>query len=128
MAQPPYLKFVVRLQRMRNQLTSERQKYLLPHLRPPTATAYEADRDALTAQFDAAEAMLKEIHAETNAVRIAMEEQKEKVDKTTEEINIIIAEMRNDEAKTRDELREMREEVGNVRDMLPKVRRFLLYV
>lgn len=95
----------------------------MPHLRPPSATAYEEDRDALTAQFDAAEAMLKEIQAETNAVRIAVEEQKERVDKTTEEVQSVVKEMREGEVKTRDELRELREEVQNIRDMLPKASR-----
>ncbi|KAF8912725.1 hypothetical protein CPB84DRAFT_1759340 [Gymnopilus junonius] len=90
------------------------KKYLLPHLQPPTATAYEEDRDALNAQFDAAEALLKEIQNETSAVRAAVEEQKEKIDQTTED-------MREGETKTRDEMREIREEVSNIREMLPKM-------
>jgi peroxin-14 len=97
------------------------QKYLLPNLRPPTATAYEEDRDALTVQFDAAEALLKEIQAETAAVRLAVDEQKEKVDKTTQEVETVVKEMRDGESRTRDEMREIREEVNNVREMLPKV-------
>jgi peroxin-14 len=97
------------------------QKYLLPNLRPPTATAYEEDRDALTAQFDAAEALLREIQAETVAVRSAVEEQREKVDKTTEDVAAVVKEMRDGELKTRDEMREIREEVNNVREMLPKM-------
>lgn len=97
------------------------QKYLLPHLQPPNSTAYEADRDALTAQFDAAEALLKEIQLETAAVRTAVEEQKEQVDKTTNDVQLVVKEMRDGEVKTRDELREIREEVNNVREMLPKV-------
>ena len=98
------------------------QKYLLPNLRPPAASAYEEDRDALTAQFDAAETLLKEIQAETAAVRNAVEEQKERVEKTTEEVESMVREMREGEIKTRDEMREIREEVDNIREMLPKVR------
>ncbi|KAH7931049.1 hypothetical protein BV22DRAFT_1101415 [Leucogyrophana mollusca] len=97
------------------------KKFLLPHLRPPTATAYEQDRDALTAQFDAAEALLKEIQAETAAVRAAVEEQKERVDKTTADVESVVAEMREGEVKARDEMREIREEVANIREMLPKM-------
>ncbi|KAH7915816.1 peroxisomal membrane anchor protein conserved region-domain-containing protein [Hygrophoropsis aurantiaca] len=96
------------------------KKYLLPHLKPPTATAYEQDRDGLTAQFDAAEALLKEIQAETAAVRVAVEEQKAKVDKATGDVESIVIEMREGEVKTRDEMREIREEVANIREMLPK--------
>ena len=93
----------------------------MPHLQPPSATVYEDDRDALTAQFDAAEALLKEIKAETAAVRAAVEEQKERVDKTTEDVEAVVREMRDGEAKTLDDLREIRDEVDNIRDMLPKV-------
>lgn len=75
----------------------------------------------MSAQFDAAEALLKEIQAETAAVRAAVEEQKEKVDKTTQDVDAVVKEMREGEIQTRDEMREIREEVNNIRDMLPKV-------
>jgi peroxin-14 len=97
------------------------QKYMLPHLKPPTATAYEQDRDALTAQFDAAEALLKEIQAETASVRAAVEEQKEKVDKATKDVEAVVVEMREGETKARGEMREIRDEVENIREMLPKM-------
>ena len=75
----------------------------------------------MTAQFDAAEALLKEIQAETAAVRTAVEEQNEKVTKVTQEVETVVKDMRDGEARTRDEMREIREEVNNVREMLPKV-------
>ncbi|KAF5355873.1 hypothetical protein D9756_003817 [Leucocoprinus leucothites] len=97
------------------------QKYLLPHLQPPTASAYEEDKDALNAQFDAAEALLKEIQNETAAVRVAVEEQKTKIDRTTQDVEAVVNEMRQAESRTRDEMREIKEEVNNVREMLPKM-------
>ncbi|EDR15619.1 uncharacterized protein LACBIDRAFT_300717 [Laccaria bicolor S238N-H82] len=97
------------------------KKYLSPHLQPPNSSAYEEDRDALTAQFDAAEALLKEIQNETAAVRAAVEEQKDKIDQTTEDVKAVVSEMREGELKTRDEMREIREEITNVREMLPKM-------
>ncbi|EJD03873.1 uncharacterized protein FOMMEDRAFT_106129 [Fomitiporia mediterranea MF3/22] len=97
------------------------RKYLLPHLRPPTSTAYEADRDALSEQFDAAEKMLKEIQAETAAVRQAVEEQKVKVEQTTQDVDACVKEMREGESRTRDEMREIREEINSIREMLPKM-------
>ncbi|KAJ8469443.1 hypothetical protein ONZ45_g16888 [Pleurotus djamor] len=96
------------------------RKYLLPHLQPPSSTAYEGDRDALTAQFDAAEQLLKEIQSETAAVRTAVEKQQEEIDTTTKEVNAMVKEMRDGEVKTRDEMREIRDEVNTIRDMLPK--------
>ncbi|KAI5123782.1 hypothetical protein M0805_000370 [Coniferiporia weirii] len=97
------------------------RKFLMPHLQPPSSTAYEADRDALTEQFDAAEALLKEIQAETAAVRQAVEEQKVKVEQTTQDVDECVKEMRQGEVKTRDEMREIREEVNSIREMLPKM-------
>jgi len=97
------------------------KKYLQPHLQPPSTTAYEQDRDALTAQFDAAEALLKEIQAETAAVRAAVSDQKEKVDQATSDVKAAVTEMRDGEAKTRDEIREIRDEVNTIREMLPKM-------
>jgi peroxin-14 len=98
------------------------QKYLLPFLQPPNSTVYEEDRDALTVQFDAAEAILKDIQSESAAVRVAVEEQKTMIDKTTANVEAVVKEMRDGENRTRDEMREIRDEVNNVREMLPKVR------
>nr|GAT54916.1 predicted protein [Mycena chlorophos] len=97
------------------------KKYLLPHLQPPTSTAFEADRDALTAQFDAAEALLKEIQAESAAVRVAVDAQKERIDETTKNVDAMVQEMRDGDAKTRDEMREIRDEINSIREMLPKM-------
>ncbi|KAJ3787999.1 peroxisomal membrane anchor protein conserved region-domain-containing protein [Lentinula aff. detonsa] len=97
------------------------KKYLSPHLQPPETTVYEDDRNALTAQFDAAETLLKEIQSETATVKQAVEDQKEKVDKTTKDVEAVVSEMRNAEAKARDEMREIRDEVNTIRDMLPKM-------
>ena len=94
----------------------------MPHLQPPTSTAYEEDCEALAAQFDAAEAVLKEILVETEAIRGAVERQKEQVDKTTQDVEAIVKEVRDGEEKAREGMREIREEINNIREMLPKVR------
>jgi peroxin-14 len=75
----------------------------------------------LTAQFDAAEAVLKEIRAETSAVKTAVESQQEKVDKATADVEAVMQQMREGESRARDEMREIREEVNNIREMIPKV-------
>jgi peroxin-14 len=93
----------------------------LPHLIPPSATAYEADRDALTAQFDAAAELIKDIQSEAVASRSIVEEQREKVDSALDKLQIAINETKEGEARAKADLREIRDEVNNVRDMLPKV-------
>ncbi|GJJ08774.1 hypothetical protein Clacol_002993 [Clathrus columnatus] len=97
------------------------RKYLLPHLQPPTVTAYEADKDALNAQFDAAEALLKELQEETKAVRVASENQQARIEQTTSEVDAAVKEMRENEARTRNEMREIRQEIDTIQDMLPKM-------
>ncbi|KAF9822042.1 hypothetical protein IEO21_00036 [Rhodonia placenta] len=97
------------------------KKHVMPHLQPPSATEYEADKDALSAQFDAAEALLKEIQAESAAMKQAVDQQNEKVERATQEVETLVREMRDSEVKTRDEMREIRDEVNNVREMLPKM-------
>lgn len=64
---------------------------------------------------------MKEIQADTIAVKTAMEDQKQKVDKAVTDVEDAVKEMREGEVKNRDEMREIREEVNNIRDMLPKV-------
>lgn len=97
------------------------KKYLQPHLQPPTTTIYEDDRDALTAQFDAAEERLKEIQAETEAIRASVDAQHEKIEQTTSQVQSVVQDMKEGEQKTRNELREIREEIDTVREMLPKM-------
>jgi peroxin-14 len=75
----------------------------------------------LTAQYDAAETLLKEIQAETVAVRAAVDEQSGLVDKAVHNVEDACKEMREGEARTKDEVREIREEVNNIRDMIPTV-------
>jgi len=97
------------------------RKYLLPHLKPPSASAYELDHDALTAQFDEVSKLISSIESETSAQRSALEEQREKVDNAIDKLQLAINETRDAEARTKADLRDIREEVNNVREMLPKM-------
>lgn len=97
------------------------KNYMFPHLKPPTVSAYEADKEALTAQFEAAEQILKEMQAETQAMKATLEEQREKVDTAVQEVTEAVEEMRKGETEVRDEMREIRAEVNNMQEMLPKM-------
>ena len=84
-------------------------------------TAYEADKEALTAQFDAAETLLKEMQASTVDMQSQLETQRIKVDAVVDNLNRAVEEMRSGEQEVRDEMREIRSEVNNMQQMLPKV-------
>lgn len=88
---------------------------------PPTLTAYEADKEALTAQFDAAEALLKEMQASTVDMHNHLETQRVKVDAVVDDLNRAVEEMKSGEQEVRDEMREIRGEVNSMQQMLPKV-------
>ena len=98
------------------------KKFLFPYLQPPASTVYEADKDALSAQFDAAEAILKEIQAETKYMHTALQEQTSKINQTTEEVGSAVRELRDNDVKTRTEIQEIKEEIVSIRELLPKVR------
>ncbi|KIM32711.1 hypothetical protein M408DRAFT_326457 [Serendipita vermifera MAFF 305830] len=97
------------------------RKYLFPHLKPPTLSAYEADKEALNAQFDAAERLLKDIEAETQAMKTTLEEQRVQVEAAVQDVKTAVEEMRKGETEVRDEMREIRSEVNNMQEMLPKM-------
>lgn len=43
------------------------------------------------------------------------------MEQTTQDIDACVKEMREGEARTRDEMREVRDEITSIREMLPKV-------
>ena len=84
-------------------------------------TAYEADKEALTAQFDAAETLLKEMQSSTADMHDQLESQRIRVDAVVDNLNRAVEGMRSGEQEVRDEMREIRSEVNNMQQMLPKV-------
>ena len=50
-----------------------------------------------------------------------MENQQEKVDKATADVDAAVQQMREGDSRARNEIREIREEVNNIREMIPKV-------
>ncbi|KZW02611.1 hypothetical protein EXIGLDRAFT_829141 [Exidia glandulosa HHB12029] len=102
-------------------LASLARKYLWPHMQPPASTAYEADRDALAAQFDAVAALVADMQAESNSTRTAVEKQRADVERVTEEVEEAVRDLRLAESKAENELREIRMEVDAIKDLLPKM-------
>ncbi|KDQ11606.1 hypothetical protein BOTBODRAFT_57362 [Botryobasidium botryosum FD-172 SS1] len=97
------------------------RKYLVPFMRPPAQTAYESDASALAAQFDAAEALLKEIQESTTASREAAEEQKAQVDAAIAGVEKAVEDIKEGERRAQQELAELKDEVESVKDLLPKM-------
>lgn len=92
----------------------------MPHLQPPSEDAFQETSSQLTAQFDEAAALLKQIQEETVAAHTAVQQQQQAVDSAITEVKTVMSELRAGEEKSQNEMREIRNEVDNIRDMLPK--------
>lgn len=97
------------------------RKYIMPHLQPPSEDAFQETSSQLTAQFDEAAALLKQIQEETVAAHNAVQQQQQAVDSAITEVKTVMSELRAGEEKSQNEMREIRNEVDNIRDMLPKM-------
>lgn len=97
------------------------QKYLLPHLQPPNASALETDHDSLTAKYDEVAAQLAALDQETKAVRLGIDQQKEIVENSIKEVEVAVREMRDGDKLREEEMRKVKEEVEGIRESLPKV-------
>lgn len=97
------------------------QKYLLPYLKAPEQTQYEADVSVLNSQFDLIEQKLKDIQADCETTRSIAERQQDRISTLVNNVETNLTVVRENDRKNRDELREIREEVDIIREMLPKV-------
>ncbi|CAE6419232.1 unnamed protein product [Rhizoctonia solani] len=97
------------------------RKYVMPHLQPPSEDAFESTTSQLTAQFDEAAALLKQIQEDTVNARDVVQQQQQAVDSAIEQVKTVISELRAGEEKSQNEIREIRSEVDTIRDMLPKM-------
>ncbi|CAE6522147.1 unnamed protein product [Rhizoctonia solani] len=102
-------------------LTALARKYVAPHLQPPSEDAFEATTSQLTAQFDEAAALLKQIQEDTVNARDAVQQQQQAVHSAIEQVKNVMSELRTGEEKSQNEMREIRSEVDAIRDMLPKM-------
>ncbi|KAJ9109688.1 hypothetical protein QFC19_001918 [Naganishia cerealis] len=97
------------------------KKFLLPHLRPPTTTAFEQTSTDLTAQFDEATQLLADLQKQTGELQESVEGERTKVDKVVNEVEEAVDAVRKGEQKWREEMRDLRDEIEEVKDLVPKV-------
>ncbi|OXG12563.1 peroxin-14 [Cryptococcus neoformans Ze90-1] len=102
-------------------LTALTRKYLLPHLRPPSTTAFQSTSSELTSKYDEAARLLHELTEETNKVQMSIEEDREKVNQVVEEVEIAVKGLKAGEERWRDEMRDMRGEVESLKELVPRM-------
>lgn len=101
--------------------SSHFQKYLAPHLKPPSSTAFQETSTELSSQYDAAQAALDELKAETAALSAAAEGERQRVAAALDDVESAARAVRDAEARWRDDMREVRGEVESVRELVPRM-------
>jgi peroxin-14 len=102
-------------------LTTLARKYLLPHLRPPSTTAFQQTSSDLTAQYDEAARLLSELQAQTEVLQAGLEGERERVRMVVDDVEAAIKSVKDGEERWREEMREIRGEVESVRELVPRV-------
>ncbi|GAA5880781.1 hypothetical protein JCM3774_005746 [Rhodotorula dairenensis] len=95
------------------------QKFLVPHLQPPTETDLEASQKALEAKYDEAASLLKTLQESTDAVATTLDEQRAEIDKELEEVRDAVREMREGEKKRDEWAKNIGRQVDEMAKSLP---------
>ena len=110
------------------------QKYLVPHLQPPSTTAFQSTSAEITEQYDEAAKLLRELQEQTGKLQTSLDEDRyaifygtwlitrERVNKVVSEVEEAVVSVREAEESWRGEMREIRGEVESVRELVPRVR------
>ncbi|OCF35929.1 hypothetical protein I317_00449 [Kwoniella heveanensis CBS 569] len=102
-------------------LTALAKKYLLPHLQPPSTTAFQDTSSSLSSAYDEASKLLSDLSEQTNRLQSSIEEDREKVNSVVGEVEDALKNVRDGEERWREELRDIRSEVESVRELVPKM-------
>ncbi|CAK9785612.1 hypothetical protein CC85DRAFT_272469 [Cutaneotrichosporon oleaginosum] len=102
-------------------LTALARKYLTPHLKPPSSTAFQETSASLAEQYDAAQAALDDLKAQTEALTASAEEERTRVAAALDDVEAAAKAVRDAEARWRDDMREVRGEVESVRELVPRL-------
>lgn len=97
------------------------QKYLMPHLQPPSSTAFQSTSSTLSAQFAEADALLAELQESTTKLQTSLDEDREKIEAVVEGVEEASRMVKEGEERWREEMREVRGEVEGLRELVPRV-------
>nr|ODN88915.1 hypothetical protein L203_02321 [Cryptococcus depauperatus CBS 7841] len=98
------------------------RKYLVPHLRPPSTTAFQETSTSLTAQYDEATHLLSELTEQTTNMQKSLEDDKERVEVVVRDVEDALQSLRDGEERWRGEMRDIRGEVESVKELVPRAR------
>ncbi|KAI5478867.1 peroxisomal biogenesis factor 14 [Pseudohyphozyma bogoriensis] len=97
------------------------QKFLMPHLAPPSATELEAAQLALEAKYDEAASLLASLQTSTDALAASLDEQKEVVDHEIGEVKKAVQGLKEGEEKRDKWCKRVEQQVDEVVKGLPSM-------
>ncbi|KAK9448835.1 peroxisomal membrane anchor protein conserved region-domain-containing protein [Limtongia smithiae] len=96
------------------------KRYVLPLITPPTPAVLEADKDAITAEFDRTAQLLQQLQADTEALKDAEHQRMQALDSAVEDLHRVLQDAK-EQLQSRDtEMRSLQAEIETVRSELPK--------
>ncbi|KDE05940.1 hypothetical protein MVLG_03752 [Microbotryum lychnidis-dioicae p1A1 Lamole] len=95
------------------------QKFIVPHLQPPSESELEAAQKALEAKYDEAAEMLLTLQQSTDALSQSLDEQKSAVENELEEVRKAVEEMREGEKRREEWSKKVGDQVDEVVRGLP---------
>lgn len=96
------------------------ERYVKPLMAPPTPPQLEQDKAAIDEQFNKAFALLDTLSQDTDALKKAEEERTTRLDSAITDIESIISELKNANAKREDDARRMEAEIKAMKESLPR--------
>jgi len=94
---------------------------VVPLIKPPTPAELESDKELVTEKFDEAQQILETLKNETAEVKLAQEEQKQKVDLALETVGKTVAELQESGRRREADLRAFKSDIDSIRELIPKV-------
>lgn len=97
-------------------------KYIAPHLQPPSDTELAAAQKALEAKYDEAAGLIKELSQGTAALTELVESQKKDVERDLEDLRAAVKDLREGEKKREEWTAKVSSQVDEITRSLPAVR------
>lgn len=97
------------------------QKFLLPHLQPPSQTDLEASQAALTAKYDEAAELLRSLQTSTDVLAQSLDDQKAQVENELAEVKAALEEVRQGERQRNTQMDKVASQVDDIVKQLPQV-------
>jgi hypothetical protein len=93
----------------------------MPLITPPAPPQLEADKADLEAHYSHLTAVLEQLQTESNDLKTAQEEQRERIDSVLKSVNSAVDELQQQSERRDVDMRGFKSDVDQIRDLIPKV-------